>query len=97
MYQLPFGPGFSRLATGPLSVILGGWETSGIWMARTGRMLTISVSRSSSAVPDGNTSNQRADLVPGVPIYPEGGSTYAMWLNPAAFAIPKNGTWGNAG
>jgi hypothetical protein len=97
VYQLPFGPGFSRLATGPLSVILGGWETSGIWMARTGRMLTISVSRSSSAVPDGNTSNQRADLVPGVPIYPEGGSTYAMWLNPAAFAIPKNGTWGNAG
>ena len=55
------------------------------------------VSRSSSAVPDGNTSAQRPNLVPGVSIYPAGGSTFARWLNPAAFAIPANGTWGNAG
>jgi len=70
---------------------------SGIWTARTGRMLTIGISRSSSAVPDGNTSGQRPNLVPGVSILPQGGSTFAQWLNPAAFAIPANGTWGNAG
>jgi hypothetical protein len=97
IYQLPFGPGQRMLASGPLSKILGGWETSGIWTARTGRMLTVTIARSSSAVPDGNTSGQRPDLVPGVSIYPQGGPTFAQWLNPAAFAIPANGTWGNAG
>ncbi len=97
IYQLPFGPGQRMLTSGPLSKILGGWETSGIWSARTGRMLTVTIARSSGAVPDGNTSGQRPDLVPGVSIYPQGGPTFAQWLNPAAFAIPANGTWGNAG
>lgn len=60
-------------------------------------MLTITVSRSAADVPDGNTSAQRPDLVPGVSIYPAGGPTFAQWLNPAAFAIPAKGTWGNAG
>jgi hypothetical protein len=97
VYQLPFGPGQRMLNTGLASKVLGGWETSGIWTARTGRMLTITVARSSSAVPDGNTSGQRPDLVPGVSLYPAGGRTFGQWLNPAAFAVPANGTWGNAG
>ncbi len=45
---------------------------SGIWTARTGRMLTIGISRSSGAVPDGNTSGQRPNLVPGVSDLPGG-------------------------
>lgn len=97
IYQLPFGPGQRYLSSGIASRVLGGWETSGIWTARTGRMLTVTIARSASAVPDGNTSNQRPNIVPGVPIYAVGGPTFAQWLNPAAFAIPANGTWGNAG
>jgi hypothetical protein len=97
VYQLPFGPGHAYLSSGIASKIFGGWETSGIWTARTGRMLTVGISRSASAVPDGNTSGQRPNLVPGVSIYPAGGPTFSQWLNPAAFAIPANGTWGNAG
>jgi hypothetical protein len=97
MYEIPLGPGHRMLSSGALSHILGGWEANGIWTMRTGRMLTVGISRSSSAVPDGNTSGQRPNLVPGVPIYPAGGRTYDQWLNPAAFAIPANGTWGNAG
>ena len=97
MYALPFGPGHRMLGSGPLSYILGGWEANGIWVMRTGRMLTVTISRSSSAVPDGNTSYQRPNLAPGISIYPAGGPTFAQWLNPAAFAIPANGTWGNAG
>ena len=64
---------------------------------RTGRMLTVDYRAISGAVPDGNTSGQRPDIVPGVSIYPAGGPTFDQWLNPAAFAIPANGTWGNAG
>jgi hypothetical protein len=79
------------------SVIFGGWETSGIWTARTGRMLTVTIARSSADVPDGNTSAQRPNLVGGISVYPEGGPTFAQWLNPAAFAIPAKNTWGNAG
>jgi len=97
IYELPFGRNQRYLQSGLPSKILGGWETSGIWTARTGRMLTVSVARSTADVPDGNTSGQRPDLVPGVSVYPAGGPTFAQWLNPAAFAIPARGTWGNAG
>jgi hypothetical protein len=97
IYQLPFGPGQRLLNAGIASRIFGGWETSGIWTARTGRMLSVSISRNAADVPDGNTSGQRPDLVPGVSVYPAGGPTFAQWLNPAAFAIPARGTWGNAG
>jgi outer membrane receptor protein involved in Fe transport len=97
VYSLPFGRGQKYLNSGIASHVLGGWETSGIWTARTGRMLTVTIARTASAVPDGNTSNQRPNIVPGVSIYPEGGPTFSQWLNPAAFAIPAPGTWGNAG
>jgi len=97
MYELPMGKGQRYFNSGPASKVLGGWELSGIWTARTGRMLTVGISRSSADVPDGNTSNQRPSIVPGVSIYPAGGPTFAQWFNPAAFAIPARGTWGNAG
>jgi hypothetical protein len=97
VYALPFGPGQRMLTSGLASKVFGGWETSGVWTARTGRMLTIGIARSSASAPDGNTSGQRPNLVPGVSIYPEGGPTFDNWLNPAAFAMPADGTWGNAG
>jgi hypothetical protein len=97
IYPLPFGPGHSKLATGPLSKIFGGWELSGIWTARTGRQLTPTISRSADDLPDGNSRNPRPNIVPGVSIYPSGGSTFAQWLNIAAFAPPGFRQWGNAG
>lgn len=96
VYQLPFGPGQKHLTSGFASKVFGGWETSGIWTARTGRMLTITIARNAGSVPDGNTANQRPNIVPGVPIYAEN-RDFSNWLNPAAFSIPANGTWGNAG
>ena len=45
---------------------------------------------------DGNSSNQRPDLVPGVSIYPEN-QTIDSWLNRAAFAVPAKYAWGNLG
>jgi hypothetical protein len=86
-YLLPFGH----------FVLLRGWEISGIASVRSGLPLTVTVSRSATALPDGNSQNQRPNLVPGVSLVPAGGRTITQWINPAAFALPANGQWGNAG
>jgi hypothetical protein len=91
VYQLPIG-GHS----GALSQFIGGWELAGIASARTGLPVNITISRSASALPDGNTSGQRPNLVPGVPLYAANPSI-GGWFNPAAFSAPANGTWGNLG
>ncbi len=98
IWELPFGTGKRYLQNGGFAgAVFGGWEMSGIFATRTGRMLTVTVSRSSSAMLDGNSSGQqRPNLVPGVPIVPEN-QTLDNWLNPAAFTIPAKNTWGNAG
>jgi len=59
--------------------------------------VNITVSRSASNMLDGNASNQRPDLVPGVSIIPAGGQTITQWWNIAAFAIPAKNTWGTSG
>jgi hypothetical protein len=87
VYELPFAR-HNR--------ILGGWELAGIASARTGLPVNVTVSRSASALPDGNTSSQRPNLVPGVPIY-AANQSINNWFNPAAFSAPANGTWGNLG
>jgi len=97
VYQLPFGPGKKFLNdNGLASKILGGWELAGIAFARTGMPINITVTRKASDLPDGNTSGQRPNLVPGVPLYPAN-QTISNWLNSAAFALPAKGTWGNLG
>jgi hypothetical protein len=96
VYELPFGAGKPFFQTGVASRILGGWELAGIAGARTGLPVNITMTRKASALPDGNTSNQRPDLVPGVPIY-AANQTINNWFNPAAFAAPANGAWGNLG
>ena len=96
VYQLPFGKGGQFLNGGALSHFVGGWELAGIASARTGLPVNITVSRSASALLDGNNSGQRPNLVAGVPIY-AANQTINSWFNPAAFSAPANGTWGNLG
>ena len=98
VYQLPFGPGRTYLnGHGPLSAVFGGWELTGVAGGRTGLPVNITVDRSASALPDGNSANQRPNYVLGVPLTPPGGSTPQLWINPAAFTVPAAGTWGNLG
>jgi hypothetical protein len=96
IYNLPFGPGKQFFGSGLPSRILGGWELAGIASARTGLPVNFTMTRKATALPDGNTSSQRPNLVPGVPIY-AANQTINNWFNPAAFALPANGTWGNLG
>jgi hypothetical protein len=97
VYQLPIGPGRSHWnATGLAGDLIGGWQVSGILAARTGLPINVTVTRKATDMLDGNNKNQRPDLVPGVPLYPAN-QTITNWLNPAAFAVPAKGTWGNLG
>lgn len=93
-YALPYGRD-DRTRGGVMGTLFGGWQLSGIAQARTGRPLTITASRSTGDLPDGNNSNQRADIT-GQALYPAN-QTPEQWFNPAAFAVPARGTWGNAG
>jgi len=97
VYELPFGPGKMYLNSPDFwSAVGGGWEITSTFVARTGFPVNVLISRSSSAVPDGNTTDQRPNLVPGIPLIPPGGSTIGQWINPAAFSVPANGAFGNA-
>jgi hypothetical protein len=97
IYELPFGAGKSHLSSpGTLRTIFGSWEASSLVTARTGFPVNVTIDRSSSDTPDGNTNNQRPDLVPGVSLTPPGGQSVGAWINPAAFATPAPGTWGDA-
>jgi hypothetical protein len=98
VYELPFGAGKPHLnAGGVLRSLFGSWQLAAIVGAHTGFPINVTVDRSSTAVPDGNTNNQRPNLVPGVSLTPPGGATPSEWIDPAAFALPAAGTFGNAG
>jgi hypothetical protein len=56
--------------------------------------LTITVSRGSGDLPDGNNASQRPDVVPSVSAIPSN-QTPDQWLNIGAFAVPARGAWGN--
>jgi hypothetical protein len=97
IFQLPFGPGKQYLnQPGLARSVLGSWELTSTVVARTGFPVNVTVDRSAAAVPDGNNTDQRPNLVPGVSLTPPGGATIGEWINPAAFAVPAAGTFGDA-
>ncbi|MBV8845323.1 MAG: TonB-dependent receptor [Bryobacterales bacterium] len=100
VYQLPFGPGKPYLSTPGLTrAIFGGWQLSAIATARTGLPVNVVLNRANAALPDrySVSGSERPDLVPGVPLTPPGGQTPQLWINPAAFAVPAAGAYGNTG
>ncbi len=98
IWQIPVGRGHSLLgnANPVVNAILGGWQLAGVGTIRSGLPLNVTISRSASALPDQINGSQRPDIVPGQPLYPTN-QTPTDWINVAAFAVPANGTWGDAG
>ena len=98
VYDLPYGHG-QRFGNGRglVPALLGNWRASSIISARTGLPINITVDRSSSTVLTGYTTNQRPDRVPGVSLIPLGGRGVQGWINPLAFAVPADGSYGDAG
>ena len=98
--------------SGAVGKIVGGWELSSVGTWHTGHPLTVKMDLGGSIVspgtlfdglaqtyllPDGNDqTDQRPDLVPGVPLYlPGGGKNNLPLINPAAFQAPPTDSNGN--
>ena len=99
-YLLPFGEGRQYLAKdGWMTKVLTGWETFGIVTLQTGRPFTVALL---SEIDNSGTGRSilgfGANDRPNVVGNPElSNSTPDRWFNPAAFAFPAPGTFGNAG
>ncbi|PYR23664.1 MAG: TonB-dependent receptor [Acidobacteria bacterium] len=97
IYDLPFWKDQSTA----LKNALGGWQVSGASFFRTGTPFSVTRTNDIAGVGDGNF-NQPFNLV-GDPLaganrsFSAGsGNDQNYWINPAAFAAPAAGTFGNA-
>ena len=95
LYSLPFGKGQRFLNQGGvINQVVGGWQLSGIGTAQSGQ--PIDTTGWDAAGTNFNPSSNRLDCVAGVSqVLPN--PTANFWLNPAAFANPLTGTYGNCG
>ena len=94
-YALPVGKGKRLLGnvSGVADKLVSGWQFSGITSYQTGQPFSVSYTAPGSPV---GLVSGRANLVPGVPLYPDHQSN-AQWFNPAAFTAPPNFTYGTSG
>ncbi len=97
IYSLPFGRGqkFGKNMNRAVDAVVGGWQASGILSLHTGFPLTISATDVSGTGSRGARANCVAPaVVYGTQNAPLGGY---QWFNPADFAQPSAGTFGNCG
>ena len=100
-YELPFGAGKSYLShRKALDEALGGWKISSTFVAQSGNPYTMWVSNDQSYAQGGET--WYPNIVSGVSPHSSGTcpnraavGTLNCWFNPAAFAIPTPGTFGD--
>jgi hypothetical protein len=98
IWTLPIGRGqhFLNNINPAVDAVIGGWEFSGVGIVHTGFPLNVTMTRATGDLPDGNNKSQRPNRVPGVSLYAQN-QTLGQWFNPAAFAAPAKGQWGNLG
>jgi len=77
---------------GAMRMLVSGWRLSGSYRASSGSRLTVTSGLDRALT--GNPGLQRADQVLDEPY---GARTLNQWLNPAAFAQPALGSYGNSG
>jgi hypothetical protein len=92
-YELPIGQGrrFLGNANAVVDGLLGGWQVQGIYIWRSGRPFTptISVDRANTGV-----ANQRPNRLGSGQLDEP---TVEVWFDKTAFALPAQFTFGNAG
>ena len=101
VYELPFGAGRQFALHGPIDQVAGGWRISSVFQWRSGTPFTPVIQGS---IADGIDPGLAPSLSAGSTLYPEmvgnpklSNPTIGHWFNPAAFANPAPGTFGNAG
>jgi hypothetical protein len=96
VYQLPFGRGKRYLSSpsGIVNQLIGGWELSGITRFSSGSPYTVGLSVDNANT---GTGGQRPNLVGGVPLFVSTTDKRVSGLNPLAFALPDQYTFGNLG
>ncbi len=92
IYELPFGRGKQLGTNGnrPTNAVLGGWQLTGIFYAKSGFPLSISPAQNNTNSFGGN---QRPNLI-GDPRPAD--QTINNWINAAAFSQPAPFTFGNS-
>src|SRR5262249_9223569 len=93
LWELPFGKGrqFMSSVHPVTNAILGGWNLGGILTLATGFPYTVSIPVDRANI---GTGGQRPDIVGDWRV---SNPTVTQWFNPAAFALPAEFTFGNAG
>lgn len=96
VYALPFGNGqrFLGNAHGITDKLLGGWQLASLAIIHSGIADTVYIGTNTFG--NGNYTNQRPNAVANVSQYAANPSVNG-WLNPAAFSMPAQGTFGNLG
>jgi len=87
-------PSFERLGKVG-SALLGDWQLNFIGSLYGGTPIDVTSGVNTAGV--ATSGPQRPDLVPGVPIYLDNDNDPTTYLNPAAFALPAPGSFGNLG
>ena len=98
LYELPFGRGKRFLADAPsvLNHLLGGWAVSGIMRFNTSAPVNVRINFDRANI--GFGALQRPDRVLGQSArVPVPGDKTLGWLNPEAFVVPEQYTFGNLG
>jgi hypothetical protein len=97
-YELPFGVGKSFALHGIADEVLGGWRANGVFQIHSGVPYTVRTSNNGQDL-SGSAANQcgcgfswlpNQVANPAVP-----NPSITEWFNPAAFATPATGTFGN--
>jgi hypothetical protein len=93
LWELPFGKGRAFMSDAhPLTnAILGGWNLGGILTLATGFAYTVTTPVDRANI---GTGGQRPDVIGDASVSTP---TIQQWFNPAAFALPAEFTFGNAG
>jgi hypothetical protein len=100
-YELPFGVGRQFALHGVADQIAGGWRVSSIFQWHSGIPFTPVIQ---SSVAEGIDPGLDSSIAAGSTLYPNlvgnpklSNPTLTEWFNPAAYANPAPGTFGNSG
>src|SRR5207245_4091686 len=98
-YDLPLGKGRGLANAGWLSTMLSGWQSFGVVALQSGRPFTVALLSEIDNSGTGRSilgfgANDRPNVL-GDPRL--GQRSLDRWFNPAAFAFPPRGSFGNAG